>query len=59
MPLSIRGFVKEDVDGNYVIFINDNLSDERKRKTLEHELKHIYGEDLISERFAVEIEKDT
>lgn len=59
LPLSIRGFTREDVDGNYLVFINDNLSDERKRKTLIHELKHINKEDFLKEEFATEIEEST
>ena len=41
LPSTVKGFVHEDTDGNYTIFINDNLSDEAKRKTLAHEMNHI------------------
>lgn len=42
--INVRGFVKMDSDGNYNIYIHRDLSDEAKKKTLEHELNHIkYG----------------
>lgn len=59
MPLSIRGFTREDVNGNYTIFINANLNEERREKTFQHELKHIANEDFRDYRLACEIEKDT
>lgn len=40
-PLTVRGFVRKDVDGNYNVFINDKLDNESAKKTLQHELQHI------------------
>lgn len=48
-PLSVRGFVYEDKDGDYTVFINDDLSDEAKARVKEHELEHIKRGDLQSE----------
>ncbi len=41
MPASCRGFVLEDYNGDYNIYINRDLSPEAKLKTLRHEQTHI------------------
>lgn len=46
LPCRIKGFVREDCDGNYNIYINANQSFETQQKTLEHELKHIDTDDF-------------
>lgn len=40
LPYGINGFIFQ-YKGIYNIFINDNLSDEEKKKTILHELAHI------------------
>lgn len=40
LPLRIRGFCKEDENGNQLIFLNKNLTYEVNRKTYWHELCH-------------------
>jgi hypothetical protein len=37
----IKGLVKEDTDGNYTVFINENLNHTAREKTVRHELRHI------------------
>lgn len=49
MPGGCRGFVLEDPDGNYNVYINECLSDEQKRITARHELDHIRHGDLHKE----------
>lgn len=39
--INIRGFVKMDSDGNYNVYVHRDLSDEAKKKTIVHELRHI------------------
>ncbi len=40
--LSVRGAVREDVDGNYNVYIDERLSEEQQRQEYMHELKHIH-----------------
>lgn len=40
-PEGIRGGVEIDADGNYNVYINENLSESQKQRTLDHELRHI------------------
>lgn len=40
-PPTVKGVTTIDSDGNYNIYINLLLSDEAKKKTLDHELIHI------------------
>jgi len=56
-PLSCRGFVKEDADGDYTVFQNEALSDEAKRRNWEHETEHIRRGDLSSDLAAHALEK--
>jgi Zn-dependent peptidase ImmA (M78 family) len=45
LPMCIRGFIMPDMDGNYNIYINDKLSEERRQITIEHELQHLKCDD--------------
>ena len=56
-PPTIRGAVRLSEDGFASIYINDALSDEAKRRTLKHELRHIERGDFYSDRPIEEIEK--
>ena len=40
-PVEIEGVVVIDDNGDYNIYINSNLSAEKKKETLDHELRHI------------------
>lgn len=56
MPLTIRAFTVADENGDYNIYINNNLSDEAKQKSLKHEKKHIDNNDFSSSELARVIE---
>lgn len=44
LPHTVNGFVIEDANGDYNIYINDAIADNRITPTLIHELKHAaYG----------------
>lgn len=57
MPLTIRAFTLPDANGDFNIYINENLSEEAKRKSLAHEKKHIKRSDFTSPLPAWMIEK--
>ncbi len=46
MPLTIRAFTVLDANGDFNIYINEDLSDAAKRKSLEHEKNHISRNDF-------------
>lgn len=46
MPLTIRAFTIPDANGDFNIYINEDLSDAAKRKSLEHEKTHIKRNDF-------------
>lgn len=46
MPLTIRAFTVPDANGDFNIYINEDLSDAAKRKSLEHEKNHISRNDF-------------
>lgn len=41
LPVSIKGFVFHDDDGQPVVVLNSRLSAEKRMKAYRHELKHI------------------
>ena len=49
MPATVRAFTVPDEDGNFNVYINECLSEEAKRKSLDHERLHITRNDFISE----------
>ncbi len=56
MPATVRAFTVPDEDGNFNIYINECLSEEAKRKSLDHETLHIKRDDFISTESARLIE---
>ena len=46
MPCSIRAFTRSDVNGDYDIIINADLSDEAKLRAYKHEMLHILNNDF-------------
>lgn len=56
MPHRIRGFTRQDAEGDYNIYINANMSYEIQKKTLAHELQHIHNNDFSNELSITEIE---
>ncbi len=41
MPRTVYGATVVDADGNYNVYINENLCDKKKQDTVDHELRHI------------------
>ena len=58
MPLTVRAFTLPDANGDFNIYINEDLSDEAKRKSLAHEKKHIKRNDFSSVKAAHLIEEE-
>ncbi len=48
LPCSAKGYVREDANGDYNVYINSNLSYETQRKTIRHELRHIKNRDFTN-----------
>lgn len=46
LPTITKGFVREDFDGDYNVYINAKFNEETQAVTLKHELKHIIRRDL-------------
>lgn len=44
LPLTVRGVMVLDEDGNYNVYINILLSYDTQQKAAKHELKHITSE---------------
>ena len=59
MPLTIRAFTVPDANGDYNIYINNNLSEEAKEKSLKHEKMHIENNDFSSSDLARVIEQSS
>jgi hypothetical protein len=59
MPLTIRAFTVPDANGDYNIYINNDLSEEAKEKSLKHEKMHIENNDFSSSELARAIEKSS
>ncbi len=59
MPLTIRAFTVPDANGDYNIYINNDLSEEAKEKSLKHEKKHIEENDFGSCELARVIEQSS
>ncbi len=57
MPLTVRAFTLPDANGDFNIYINENLSDEAKEKSLAHEKLHIERGDFQKQSFARMIEQ--
>ena len=56
MPLTIKAFTVPDANGDFNIYINEALSDSAKKKSLDHEKKHIKRNDFQKEVSAKSIE---
>ena len=52
----IKGFVCEDADGIYNIYVNKDHSHEQQMQTVKHELEHIENEDIQSPTPADQLE---
>ncbi len=49
MPLTIRAFTIPDANGDFNVYINEDLSDSAKKKAFEHEKAHIKRNDFQKE----------
>lgn len=56
LPSGVRAFTLPDAQGDYNIYINENLSFEQQCKSLEHETAHIKRGDFLRECDALLIE---
>ena len=56
LPTAVRAFTVPDVDGNYNVYINCNLSRRMQQQACQHELAHIEAGDIESEETAGLIE---
>lgn len=50
MPMTVRGFTMVDAEGIYNVYINDRLSAESAKRTMQHELDHIRNGDFDSSK---------
>ncbi len=53
---SVGGMVTPNPDGSFSIYINSNLSQERQKEALDHELDHIRNNDFYNGKPIQEIE---
>lgn len=58
MPLTIRAFTLPDANGDFNIYVNDDLSQEVKIKSINHEFNHIKRNDFQKNNFARLIEQE-
>lgn len=45
LPCKVKGYTSVDSEGNYNVYINENMSPEMQRKTYNHEITHIKRND--------------
>lgn len=50
LPSSIRGMTVTDPDGNYNVYINQNLAHEMQAQTYLHEVNHIKNNDFQEDK---------
>lgn len=55
LPFGVHGCVSEDADGFFSVYINERDPIDRQKKALDHERRHIEGDDF-SKWDIVEIE---
>ncbi|NMB40608.1 MAG: hypothetical protein GX996_01550 [Firmicutes bacterium] len=56
LPATVRGLTVTDPDGNYNVYINQNLAYEMQLKTVKHESNHIKNNDLYSNEPVIVLE---
>ena len=57
MPFHVRALTHKNDDGSYTIIINKNISTERQKEAVLHELTHIEGNDFSAESQATLLEE--
>ena len=58
MPTRIKGFTLPDPDGNYNIYLNQNLTQEEIDEIYRHEIKHIELGHFCSFKTVAELEAE-
>lgn len=58
LPPSCGGFVMEDEEGNYNVYIREQDTAERQRETYNHEKAHIELHHLQLEEWSQELEEE-
>ena len=56
LPPAVGGMVTVNEDGTFSVYINARNSEEKQKKSLAHEVKHITDEDFYSGKSVDEIE---
>ena len=56
LPQNIKGFLIED-QGQYIIYINDQVSLEEQQKAIKHEINHLINNDIKNEDDVKDIER--
>ena len=51
LPVSVKGFVFHDDDGQPVVVLNSRLSVERRKKAYRHEVEHIENGDMYNKDY--------
>lgn len=49
MPVTVKGAIVTDADGNYNMYINSDLSPKARRAAYEHEYNHLRNNDFYNE----------
>lgn len=58
LPMTVKGVTVLDPNGDYMVFINDQLCPETQEEIASHELAHIRGEHFSDTRTVEEAERD-
>lgn len=58
MPLTIRAFTLPDANGDFNVYVNDDLSQAVKIKSINHEFNHIKRNDFQKNTLARLIEQE-
>ena len=53
---NVGGVVTPNDDGSFSVYINANLSQQRQKEALDHELEHIEGDDFYNGNPREEVE---
>ena len=57
LPVHIRAFTIPDAQGDYNIYINENMTYEQRMRSFFHEKRHIDNGDFFKSGTALEIER--
>ena len=53
-PVAFKGCVRTDPEGNINLYLNGRLSEDEKKKTYEHEMRHIEYGHLYDDTLSIE-----